>query len=118
MVWVNECDCDCVHVLGKLPSGIMLVGKGGQKRARTVEEEETDDVGCKAEGADDDDELRVGYLCDEISRMIRGEPRLFASLTGSFEESLDGFEGDGKTERKKEDTVHKGSKNFGAMPAV
>ena len=62
-----------------------------------VEEEETEDVGCEAKAAHDEDELGVGDFL-------------------RFDKSLDGFEEDGETECDEEDAIDQGTEGLGSLP--
>lgn len=63
------------------------------------EEEEADEVGDEAGGADGDDQLGVCDFC-------------------RVEEAGDGLEADRKAQREEEDAVDECSEDFGPLPAV
>lgn len=64
-----------------------------------MEQEKTDDVGCKSEAADDEDQLRIGDFL-------------------RLDEPLDSFEEDGKTQGDQEYSIDQRTKGFGALPLV
>lgn len=83
----------CVRVL------VVSVGMTAVSVSVIVEEEETDDVGSKAKGTDNEHKLRMRYLL-------------------RLDKSLDGFEEDRKAESHKEDTIDKSAKRLSALPLL
>lgn len=78
---------------------VMSVGVSRVPMSVVVEEEETDDVGSKAKGPNNEDELWMR----DILRLNK---------------SLDGFKKNGQAKRHKKDTIDKGTKRFSALPLL